>query len=146
MKILVSACLLGLGCRYDGQAKCSREVLALNGQHTLIPFCPEIYGGLPIPRLPAEIRNGRVMNRDGLDVTEAFLRGAQEALQLMETLACDCALLQDRSPSCGCGKIHDGTFTDGLIDGDGLTAALLKSHGYRVLPASRAEEISHGNL
>lgn len=146
MRILVSACLLGLGCRYDGQSKCNEAVLHLTDRHTFIPFCPEIYGGLPTPRLPAEIRRGRVVNRDGKDVTEAFQRGAQEAFRLMKTLSCDCALLQDRSPSCGCGQIHDGTFTDGLVAGDGLTAALLKSHGYRVLPASRAEELQHDCL
>ena len=146
MKILVSACLLGLGCRYDGQSKRNEAVLRLADRHALIPFCPEIYGGLPTPRLPAEIRNGHVVNRDGQDVTEAFQRGAQEALHLMKTLGCDCTLLQDRSPSCGCGQIHDGTFTDGLVAGDGLTAALLKNHGYRVLPASRAEELHHDSF
>lgn len=146
MKILVSACLLGLGCRYDGQSKCNEVVLTLADQHTLIPFCPEIYGGLPTPRQPAEIRNGCVVTSDGQDVTEAYRRGAQETLRIMETLACDCALLQDRSPSCGCGKIHDGTFSNGLVDGDGLTTALLKSHGHRVLPASRAEEMHHDSL
>lgn len=142
MKILVSACLLGLGCRYDGQSKRHETVIALANRHTLIPFCPEIYGGLPIPRLPAEIRDGRVVNLDGQDVTDAFERGAQEALQLMKTLSCDCAVLQDRSPSCGCGQVHDGTFTVGLVKGDGVTTALLQSYGYRVLPASRAEELN----
>lgn len=142
MNVLVSACLLGMGCRYDGNAKENPGVLALTQTHSLIPFCPEIYGGLATPREPCEIRDGRVVTQSGLDMTEAFRRGAAEALRLCETLGCGCALLQDRSPSCGCGRIHDGTFTGGLTQGDGLTAALLKENGVRVLPASRAAELA----
>ena len=142
MNVLVSACLLGMGCRYDGKSKENPDVLALRKTHTLIPFCPEIYGGLATPREPSEIRDGRVITRSGGDVTEAFRRGAAEAQRLCEALNCSCALLQDRSPSCGCGLIHDGTFTDGLVEGDGLTTARLREHGVRVLPASRAAELA----
>ena len=141
MTILVSACLLGLACRYDGRAKENPAVLALRAHHTLIPFCPETYGGLPTPRLPSEIRGDRVVARDGADVTAAFAKGAQEALKLARLMGCDCALLQDRSPSCGCGLIHDGSFTDALVVGDGLTARLLKENGLRVLPANRVAEL-----
>ena len=142
MKILVSACLLGMACRYDGRANQNEAILHLMQNHTLIPFCPEIYGGLPIPRESSEIRNGRVVTKCGLDVTDAFEKGAQEALLLSQLLGIRCAVLQDRSPSCGYGEIHDGTFTaDGLVPGDGLTTHLLKANGIRVLPASRVQEL-----
>ena len=136
MRILVSACLLGLACRYNGKAKPSDAVVQLAKVHELVPFCPEIYGGLATPREPSEIRNGHVFTRTGQDVTSAFTKGAQEALLLAQTLGCTCAVLMDRSPSCGSGIIHDGTFTDGLTQGDGLTAALLKEHGIQVINAS----------
>ena len=103
MRILVSACLLGLACRYDGCANKNEAVIALGAIHTLIPFCPEIYGGLPTPREPAEIRNGRVVTVSGRDVTASFEKGASEAIRLARLLDCRCAVLQDRSPSCGCG-------------------------------------------
>jgi uncharacterized protein YbbK (DUF523 family) len=144
VKVLVSACLLGLACRYDGGAATDETVTELTGEHTLVPFCPEIYGGLPTPREPAEIRGGRVVTRSGADVTEAYEKGAREALRVARTLGCECALLQDRSPSCGCGIIHDGSFTGALVPGDGVTAKLLGANGVRVLPASRAGELRGG--
>ena len=144
MKILVSSCLLGMACRYSGQSKPSDTVIRLAQSHMLVPFCPEIYGGLPTPREPAEIRDGRVVTPSGKDVTAAFEKGAQEALRIAQTLGCDCAVLMDRSPSCGNGIIHDGTFTDGLTPGDGLTAALLKQKGIRVINASETGELQSG--
>ncbi len=140
MRILVSACLLGSACRYDGTAAQNGAVVALGSAHTLIPFCPEIYGGLPTPREPAEIRDGLVLTRSGADVTAAYAKGAAEALRLCRLLGCGCAVLQDRSPSCGCGLVHDGSFTGTLTKGDGLTAKLLKKHGIRVVPAGLASE------
>lgn len=142
MKILVSACLLGMSCRYDGASKENAEILNLSAKHSLIPFCPEIYGGLPTPREPSEIRDSRVYSKSGADVTEAFERGAREALRLARALGCDCALLQDRSPSCGIGAVYDGSFSRKLTAGDGLTARLLTENGLRVLPASRAAELN----
>jgi len=142
MKVLVSACLLGMACRYDGRSKQNEEVIGLQKKHTLIPFCPEIYGGLPTPREPSEIREGRVYAKSGTDVTPQFEKGAAEALRLCRTLGCECALLQDKSPSCGCGWVHDGNFADGLVEGDGLTTKRLKMNGVRVVPASRAGEIA----
>jgi uncharacterized protein YbbK (DUF523 family) len=142
MKILVSACLLGVACRYDGNAAPNEAVVRLMQDHALTPFCPEIYGGLPTPREPAEIRDGRAYTRSGADVTDAFQKGAREALRLAKLLGCDCAVLQDRSPSCGCGFIYDGRFTGALTEGDGVTAKLLKINGIRVVPASRASELS----
>lgn len=142
MKILVSACLLGLSCRWDGHTNQNESVLALRAQHTLIPYCPEIYGGLATPREPAEIRGGRVYTRSGVDVTAQFEQGAAEALRLCRTLGCDCAVLADRSPSCGVGWVYDGTFTGALVPGDGLTASALREGGVRVLPASQAADVA----
>lgn len=132
MRLLVSACLLGCACRYDGGGKPCGAVLALQGAHELIPVCPEQLGGLPTPRPPAERQGDRVVNRLGQDVTEEYLRGAQEALRLCRALKCDAAILKARSPSCGCGQIYDGSFSSALIPGDGVTAALLKENGIPV--------------
>ena len=142
MNILVSACLLGLPCRYDGRTKENAQVIALSQRHTLIPYCPEVYGGLPTPREPSEIREGRVISRSGADVTEAFEKGAAQALYLAKLLHCECAVLQDRSPSCGFGEIHDGQFGEGLVPGDGFTARLLNESGIRVLRASQAAQLT----
>ena len=141
MRILVSACLLGVACRYDGNAVESEAVLRLAKTHTLVPFCPEVYGGLPTPREPAELRNGRVVTCSGADVTAAYQRGAREALRLARLLDCDCAVLQDRSPSCGHGLVHDGSFSGALTQGDGVAARLLAENGIRVVPACRAAEL-----
>ena len=138
--ILVSACLLGVPCRYDGRAKPSGAVTALLAEHVLIPFCPEVYGGLATPREPAEIRAGRVIARSGRDVTEAYRRGAAEALQLTKLYGCRFAILKERSPSCGKGVVHDGGFTGGLIPGDGITAALLTANGVGVYGESDVEK------
>ena len=140
MTILVSACLLGLACRYDGCAKENPAVLALRAHHTLIPFCPETYGGLPTPRLPSEIRGDRVVARDGADVTAAFARGAQEALKLVRLLGCDCALLQDRSPSCGCRQVYSGQFDGQLRAGQGVAAAALATAGVTLFDEQQLTE------
>lgn len=132
MTLLVSACLLGCRCRYDAAAKPCPEVLKLAARHTLIPVCPEQLGGLPTPRIPAERRGGRVLASDGADVTDAFRRGAEEAARLYETLRCDAAVLKERSPSCGAGRIYDGTFSGKLLPGDGVTAELLRARGVKI--------------
>ena len=141
MNVLVSACLMGFGCRYDGGARRLACLDALGERHVLIPVCPEVMGGLPTPRPPSEIRNGRVITRDGRDVTQAFLRGAQEAARLAQACGCECALLKERSPSCGLGQVYDGTFTGTLTDGDGLCARLLVGRGLRVIGESQVEEL-----
>lgn len=140
MNILISACLLGAGCRYDGIRTENAAAMCLAEKHHLIPFCPEQAGGLATPRPPAEICGGKVMTRDGDDATEAYRRGAEEALQLARLFRCEVAVLKERSPSCGSGKIHDGTFSGGLKVGDGVTAALLKAHGIRVLGESEIQD------
>ena len=141
MKILISACLLGIRCRYDGGRKPLTCLDALMEKHVLIPVCPEVLGGLPTPRVPAERQGSSVITRDGRDVTVNYEQGAQEALRLAQMSGCTHALLKERSPSCGCGTIYDGTFSGGLCPGDGVCAALLKRHGICVLGESRAQEL-----
>ena len=139
MKILVSACLLGVRCRYDGKSKPHPAVERLLEQHTLIPVCGEILGGLPTPRVSAERQGERVVTADGRDVTAAYRRGAEEVLRLAERYGCTAAVLKERSPSCGSGRIYDGTFTGTLADGWGVTAELLRDHGICVIGESEAE-------
>ena len=138
MNILVSACLLGLRCRYDGKAKPNAAVLALRERHTLIPVCPEQLGGLPTPRSPSEWQGERIRNADGADVTMQYLRGAEEAVRLAELMGCRVAVLKERSPACGCGEIYDGSFTHTLKAGDGSAASALKRAGVTVLGESAA--------
>ncbi len=139
--ILVSACLLGEPCRYDGKSKPCPAVCALQTSHTLIPVCPEVLGGLPTPRTPSEIVGERVMMKDGHDVSENYRRGAQRTLEIARAQGCVTAILKERSPSCGCGKVYDGSFTGTLRDGNGITAALLLSHGIRVLGESETDQL-----
>ncbi len=133
MTILVSACLLGLPCRYDGKMKQYPAVLRLAQEHTLIPVCPEQLGGLATPRVPSERQGKSVINKEGADNTAAFLRGAQCALEIARLTKCEIAVLRAKSPSCGCGKIYDGTFSGTLTDGNGVTAELLQKNGIQVL-------------
>ena len=132
MRILVSACLLGVSCRYDSQSRPDSRVLALRARHTLIPVCPEQLGGLPTPRVPCERRDGRVISREGADRTAEYTRGAEEALRLCRLFQCEAALLNAKSPSCGAGRIYDGTFSGTLCPGDGVTAERLKKEGIPV--------------
>ena len=140
MRLLVSACLLGCPCRYDGASKPCPAVLALAERHELVPVCPEQLGGLPTPRPPAERREDRVVTQSG-DVTEQYRRGAEETLKLCKLLGCEAAVLKERSPSCGHGQVYDGTFSGTLTAGDGVTAALLAAHGIPVYGESRIEEL-----
>ena len=141
MKILVSACLLGVCCRYDGQAKPHEGALSLLGRHTLIPVCPEIYGGLATPRPAAERVGKRVLTAQGGDVTAQYRRGAEETLRLGRLYGCEAALLKERSPSCGSGVIHNGRFDGGLTPGDGVTAALLRANGIAVYGEGRWQKL-----
>ena len=142
-RILVSACLLGVCCRYDGKGNPSAQVLDLlrRDDVELIPVCPEQLGGMTTPRLPSERIEDRVINRAGADVTEYFQRGAAEALRLADLYGCNVAILKERSPSCGCGAIYDGSFSGGICKGDGVCAALLTRNGVKVLGESRAHEL-----
>ncbi len=129
MKLLVSACLLGVCCRYNGEGELDPSIAELMKEHQLIPVCPEILGGLPTPRVPAERQGGRVVTKDGRDVTKAYEKGAEETLKLARLYGCTRAILKERSPSCGSGRIYDGTFSRKQIDGYGITAELLEKNG-----------------
>ncbi len=134
-RALVSGCLLGLPCRYDGKSKpLSAEALArLRERYELIPVCPEQLGGLETPRLPCERVGERVLRRDGADCTEPYRKGAEATLELARRLDVSCAILKARSPSCGSGEIYDGSFSGRLTSGDGVTAELLRRNGISVL-------------
>ncbi len=133
MKLLISACLLGCACRYDGRSKPHKKAIELAETHDLIPFCPECMGGLMTPRPPAEIQGERVINAENVDVTVQYRKGAEEALRLCKTLGITRAVLKAKSPSCGKGEVYDGTFTKTLTKGNGVTAQLLMEHGIEVL-------------
>ena len=139
--ILVSACLLGCACRYDGQSKPHPLAMELARQGRAVPVCPEQLGGLPTPRTPAERCGDRVVTRDGTDVTTQYERGAQEALRLARTTGCTLALLKEKSPSCGCGRVYDGTHTGALTNGNGVTAELLLQHGVRVFGETQLDAL-----
>ncbi|MGI6236663.1 MAG: DUF523 domain-containing protein [Candidatus Excrementavichristensenella sp.] len=141
MRLLVSACLLGVPCRYDGKSIPCPAVLSLAKKHQLVPFCPEIYGGLPTPRPPAEAKDGRVLDREGNDKTAQFVRGASEALRVYLLADCEAAILKSRSPSCGLHQIYDGSFTGALVPGSGFTAALFREEGIQVFDEEHIEEI-----
>ena len=130
---LCSACLLGVNCRYNGKNALNKKVVELLEKETLIPVCPEQLGGLPTPREPAEIVGKRVITKSGKDVTENFMRGARETLKIAKLFDVKEAVLKQGSPSCGCGRIYDGTFSGRTVRGDGVTAALLKRHGIKVV-------------
>ncbi len=125
MKILVSACLLGENCKYSGGNNYSEKAAAFVQGHEVIPVCPEVLGGLSVPRTPAEIVNGEVVTKDGVSVDAAFRAGAARALAIAKENGVELAILQPRSPSCGAAEVYDGTFTGRKIPGQGVFAALL---------------------
>ena len=131
MKIMVSACLLGENCKYNGRNNKNEALIQLLAGHTVIPVCPEMLGGLPSPRTPAEIVNGTVTDKNGKSVDEAFRKGAQKSLKLAIKEQPDLIILQPRSPSCGTKQVYDGTFSGTLIPGSGVFAALAKKEGFR---------------
>ena len=138
--IIVSACLAGINCNYKGQSKPCEKVIKLVKEGKAIPVCPEILGGLSIPRPAAEQKNGKIITKDGRDVTAKFLRGAEEGLKIAKLVNCKMAILKARSPSCGSNKIYDGSFSGRLIDGDGIFADLLKKNGIEVFSEEDLED------
>lgn len=145
-KLLISACLLGEPCRYDGLSKPldADKLAALRARYELIPVCPEQAGGLPTPRIPSERRGARVINRAGEDVTAQFRRGAALALRLARENGCGRALLKERSPSCGSGEIYDGSFTGRVVPGDGVAAEALKAADVRVCGETQFDYFDYG--
>lgn len=132
-RIFCSACLLGMKCRYDGSSKLNSEAMKLARKEFLIPICPEQIGGLPTPREASEQKEDMVVTESGLNVTANFLEGARGILYLAKLLNVKEAILKQKSPSCGCGQIPDGTFSGKIIQGDGVTTTLLKKNGVRVI-------------
>ena len=142
MKILVSACLLGENCKYSGGNNYNQAVCDFARGHQVVPVCPEVLGGLPTPRPPAERQpDGRVVTREGVDVTEEYRSGAERALEIARAHGCTLALLKERSPSCGRGQIYDGTFSRTLVPGSGVAAQLLEEQGIAVYGESRLDEL-----
>ena len=140
-KLLISACLLGFCCKYDGGTNTlpADTIATLRATYELIPVCPETAGGLPIPRAPSERRGGRVLSRD--DVTDEYEKGALLALALAERFGCRRALLKERSPSCGAGEIYDGTFSHSRVPGDGVAAEALRKAGLTLYGESETEKL-----
>ena len=132
-KILVSSCLLGTNCKYDGTNNRNEKVLEYIKDYEVIPICPEILGGLSTPRTPSERVFDKVISKDGKDVTKEYHKGAEETLYLAKLFNVKKALLKAKSPSCGSNGIYDGTFTHTRINDDGVTAKLLKSNGIEVI-------------
>ena len=130
--IIVSACLAGVECRYNGQQYSIPEVVEMVKKGQAIPLCPEILGGLEIPRPKVEQRGGRILAENGQDLTQQYEAGGEKALQIAKLVNCKKAILKSKSPTCGCGMIYDGTFSGELIHGDGIFCALLKKAGIPV--------------
>ena len=133
MKYIVSACLLGDNCKYNGGNNYSKEIIEFLKDKEYIKVCPECLGGLKIPRVPSEIKGDKVLSKEGSNVTTQYNLGAEKVLNIALKNNCDCAILKSKSPSCGCGLIYDGTFSNKLISGDGITTRLLKEHGLKVI-------------
>ena len=140
--ILVSACLLGCACRYDGQSKPYPLAQELAKRGLAVPVCPEQLGGLPTPRNPSERRDERVVMNGGRDVTAEYRRGAEEALRLARLYGCTAAVLKEKSPACGCGRVYDGTFSGTRTAGWGVTAELLRESGVRVYGESELARLT----
>lgn len=138
-RAIVSACLLGVNCKYSGgnNALPPDKLRKLMDEYELIPVCPEAYGGLTTPRAPSERIGDKVISENGRDVTTEYEKGAETALFLAKTFGAEIAFLKENSPSCGCGRIYDGSFSGTLTDGDGVTAELLKKNGITVIGESK---------
>ncbi len=130
---ICSACLLGINCKYNGQNNRNQKILDLAKKEILIPVCPEQIGGLSTPREPAEKQGRKVMTKSGKNVSKSFLKGAKEVLKLAKLFGIKQAILKQKSPSCGCGQIYDGTFSKRVVKGDGITTALLKKNKIKVI-------------
>lgn len=133
MKIMVSACLTGENCKYNGGNNQNEKVMDLFAGNEIVTVCPEVMGGLPTPRIPSEIRDGAVINRDGVSVDREYRLGAQKTLEIARRVQPDLIIFQSRSPSCGVKQRYDGTFSGTLVSGSGVAAALLAEHGFPVV-------------
>ncbi len=143
MKVLVSACLLGENCKYNGTNNYNDIIVEFIRGHEVIAVCPEVLGGLSVPRKPAEIVDEMIMTEEGISVNKEFHEGAALALKQALNGKIDMAILQSRSPSCGVNQIYDGTFSGKLIEGQGVFAEMLRGAGIKVVDA---EDIKKENL
>ena len=141
MKIIVSACLLGDNVKYNGGNNLNTDLINFLKDYEVIKVCPECFGNLPIPRSPSEIVDDKVYSKDGIDVTDEFNLGANKTLKIAKENNIKIAILKSNSPSCGSGMIYDGTFTHNLVNGDGITAKLLKENGIMVFNEENYFEI-----
>ena len=140
-KILISACLVGDKVKYDGHSNYNEKVKLLLEKYELVPFCPEVEGGLTTPRKPSERVKDRVKMEGGRDVTKNFQNGAELALNICLYLGIKIAILKENSPSCGVNKIYDGSFSHKLIDGQGVTAELLKRKGIKIISENEIDTL-----
>ena len=143
MKFMVSACLMGENCKYNGGNNRNDKVIRLMAGNDVVSVCPEQMGGLPTPRVPAEIKNGIVTAKDGRIVDGEFRTGAVKCLEIAECERPDLIILQSRSPSCGVKQRYDGTFSGTLVNGFGVTAQLLIEHGFRVIDVEDIDEYTN---
>ena len=141
MKILVSACLVGENCKYNGKNNYNEKLCEFLKNHQVVTVCPEVLGGLPTPRIPSEIVNGEVINKEGITVDKEFRLGAEKAFQIAMDEKVDLAILQSRSPSCGVKEIYDGTFSKTKIPGSGVFARMLIEAGVKVLDLEEFENV-----
>ncbi|WBW99416.1 DUF523 domain-containing protein [Oceanirhabdus sp. W0125-5] len=151
MKIILSACLCGINCKYDGGNNLNEKALELLKSGKAVPVCPEQLGGQSTPRIPHEIIHstgeevldgrGVIKGPEGDDVTDEFLKGAQETLKIAQSIGAEYAVLKARSPSCGFGMIYDGSFSGEKKEGNGVTAALLNRHGIKIFTEENIDEL-----
>ena len=143
IKVLISACLLGDNVKYSGGNNLTPELITLLEKYNvdIVKVCPECFGGLPIPRVPSEIRENKVFSKDGRDITEEFLDGAEKTYEVVERKQADFAILKERSPSCGSSYIYDGSFSGKVIEGQGVTARKLNEENIIVFSEENLEEI-----
>lgn len=139
--LLVSGCLLGNNTKYNGKNNYIEGIDKLKDKYNLIVICPEVMGGLSIPRDPSEIKDGNVYSNKGLDVTNEFNKGALLAYELAVKHNCKAALLKDGSPSCGSKKIYDGSFNGNKIDGDGITVRMLRKLDFKIYTESEIDKL-----
>ncbi len=147
MYFAISACLAGFICRYDGKNQANPIIEKLYKKGYALPVCPEVLGGLSVPRTPCEMLNGKIIDKNGIDHTFAFLQGAFKASVMIKNSGCQVAILKSKSPSCGYGKIYDGTFTKRLVDGSGLLAQILIQNPIKIFTDENfIQKLTHSHL
>ena len=145
MKIGISSCLLGIQCKYNGGSNYNEDIIRLREKYEIIPICPEVLGGLSIPRVPSEIVNNKVINQEGIDVTNNYNQGALKALQILKENNVNVVILKSKSPSCGKGEVYDGTFSHTLIKGNGVTTQLFLDNNITIYNEHNYKDLLDNN-